>query len=65
MQSLIKGERLMRYAVNIMIRGNVESFSFGLHPSKLHYDIGVAEFQGIKEFMELRKSADILELRGS
>ena len=37
----------------------------GLHPSKLHYDIGFAEFQGITEFMELRKSADILEPQGS
>ena len=37
----------------------------GLHHSKLHYDIGLAEFQGITEFLELQKSEDILEPRGS
>jgi hypothetical protein len=39
------------------------AFSFGLHPSKRHHDIGFAEFPGITEYMELQKSSDILELR--
>jgi hypothetical protein len=41
------------------------AFSIGLHPSKRHHDIGFAEFLGITEFMELQKSANILELWGS
>jgi hypothetical protein len=61
--------------MNTVMPGNVGShsctiirltaFSVGLHPSKRHPDIGFAEYYGIAEFMELRKSANILELRGS
>ena len=40
------------------------ALSFGLNPSKRHHDIGVAEFSGITEYIELRKSKHILELRG-
>ena len=41
------------------------AFAFGLQPSKRHNDIGFAKFQGITEYIELRKSQNILELRGS
>jgi hypothetical protein len=34
-------------------------FSFGLHPSKRHHDIGFAEFQGITEYIELRNSENM------
>ena len=74
-QPLVKGERLVRYEVNTVMLGNVGShsctiiwltaFSFGLHPSKRHHDIGFAEFQGITEYIELRNSKNMLELRGS
>ena len=74
-QPLVKGERLVRYAVNTVMLGNVGShsctiiwltaFSFGLHPSKRHHDIGFAEFQGITEYIELRNSKNMLELGGS
>jgi hypothetical protein len=40
-------------------------FSFGLYPDKRHHDIGFAEFRGITEYIELRKSNHIWELWGS
>jgi hypothetical protein len=71
-QPLITGERLVRCEVNTVMLGNVGSnsctiisltaFSFGLHPSNRHHDIGVAEFQGITEYIELLKPKHILEL---
>ena len=74
-QRLIKAERLVLYETNTVMLGNVGShsctiirliaFSFGLHPSKRHHDIGFAEFPGITEYIDWQKSKHIWELRGS
>jgi hypothetical protein len=40
-------------------------FSFGVYPNKRHHGIGFAEFPGITEYIELRKSKHIWELPGS
>jgi hypothetical protein len=42
----------------------LKTFSFGLHPSKRHHDIGFAEFPGFTEYIELRTSKNSLELGG-
>ena len=59
----MKGDRLVRYAMNIVLLGNVGSHSctiisftvcsFCLHPNKRHHDIGFVEFPGLAEYIDL------------
>jgi 5-formaminoimidazole-4-carboxamide-1-beta-D-ribofuranosyl 5'-monophosphate synthetase len=72
---LIKGNVLVRYAMKTVMLGSVGShsckiiwltaLSFGLNSSRRQHDVGFAEFPGITEYVELRLSKNMLELRGS